>query len=139
MKSFFALTPEEIAQHYVNAKGGPRQLPRTARSLYDDIRSYLTEHGMEHRVGESAEIAQHAYAIAQQVLAQEAPAPSEADVAFRANVEGGTTADDAALQYMDQLALGQQVRAMSMPEFAAARERLGLAQDLTSFLGGNDQ
>jgi hypothetical protein len=139
MKSYFALEPATIAEMYVRAKGGPRQLPRTARSLYDDIRTYLTGHGMQHRVNEAAEIAEHAYLIAQQVLAQEAPAPSEADVAFRANVEGGTTADDAALQYMDQLALGQQVRAMSMPEFAAARERLGLAQDLTSFLGGNDQ
>lgn len=103
MKSWFALTPEEIARLYVGTKGGPRQLPRTARSLYDDIQTYLREHGMDHRLNESAEIAEHAYAIASQVLAQEVPAPSEADVAFRAEIEGGTTASDSALDEMSLL------------------------------------
>lgn len=139
MKSYFALTPSEIAEMYVRAKGGPRQLPRTARSLYDDIQSYLRDHGMDHRLNEAAEIAEHAYLIAQQVLAQEVPASSEAETAFRANVEGGTTADDAALHYMDQLALGQQVQAMNMAQYSDFRKQAGMQRDLVSFLGGNDQ
>lgn len=145
MKSYYYLEPSEIAGLYVSAKGGPRQLPRTARSLYADVQAYLTEHSMQHRINEAAEIAEHAYLIAQQVLAQEAPTPSEAEAAFRVNVQQGTTADDDLFRQADELAMRQadervlaaQVQAMSMPEFAANRERLGLAQDLTSFLGGN--
>lgn len=147
MKSYFALEPATIAGLYLNAKGGPRQLPRTARSLYDDVQAYLREYGLEHRLNESAEIAEHAYAIASQVLAQEVPAPSEADVAFRANVQQGTTADDDLFRQADELAMRQadervlanQVAGMSMAEYGANRERFGLAQNLGSFLGGNDQ
>jgi hypothetical protein len=103
VKSYFALTSEEIAGLYVTSKGGPRQLPRTARSLYDDIQTYLREHGMDHRLDEAAEIAQHAYEVAKQVLDQEVPVQAEAAAAFRANVEGGTTASDSALNQMSLL------------------------------------
>jgi hypothetical protein len=130
MKSYYALEPAEIAEMYVRAKGGPRQLPRTARSLYDDIQAYLTGHGMQHRLNEAAEIAEHAYLIAQQVLAQEVPASSEAQAAFRANVEGGTTASDAEL--------AEYVSGLNMNQYAAERERLGVTQGgLSSFLGGS--
>jgi hypothetical protein len=103
VKSYFALTPEEIAGLYVTAKGGPRQLPRTAPSLYEDVGEYLRSHGLEHRLNEAAEIAQHAYEVAKQVLDQEVPVQAEAAAAFRANVEGGTTASDSALNQMSLL------------------------------------
>jgi hypothetical protein len=116
LKSYNYLEPATIAELYVNAKGGARQLPRTARSLYDDIRSYLTEHGMQHRLNEAGEVAEHAYLIAQQALAQESPVPPEADAAFRANVQQGTTASDADL--------AAYVYGLNLNQYAAERERL---------------
>jgi hypothetical protein len=129
MKSYYALEPAEIAEMYVRAKGGPRQLPRTERALYADVQGYLGSHGLDHRLNEAAEIAEHAYLIAQQVLAQEAPTPSEAEAAFRANVEGGTTASDAEL--------AQYVSGLNINQYAADRERLMGRQGVVAFLGGN--
>lgn len=131
MRSYFFLEPAQIAEHYVNAKGGARKLPMTARALYADVQAYLRDHKMEHRLDEAAEIAECAYEIANQAIAQEVPLQPEARDAFRANIEGGTTASDAEL--------ASYVAGLSMQSYTAEREKLIGRQGTLAFLGGNDQ
>jgi hypothetical protein len=142
VKSYFALSPADLAEHYVAAKGDPEFLPDTAAALVADVRRYLQVHGLDHRQEEALEIAEEALQLAREALVQAPPAQQlptpEAEAAFRANVEGGTTADDLALRYADELALAGQIQHMSMAEFSANRERLGMTRDLGAFLLGSN-
>jgi hypothetical protein len=139
MKSYFALSPAEIAQHYVDSRGDPSFLPDTATQLVEDVRQYLARAGLGHRQEDAVEIAQAAYQLACEALVQQPPA-SQAEATFRADVQQGTTADDElAMHQADDRVLATPVQQMSMAEYGANRARFGLAQNLASFLGGNDQ
>jgi hypothetical protein len=127
MRSYFALSPSEIAQHYVNSKGDPSFLPGTATQLVEDVRQYLARAGLNHRQEDAVEIAQAAYQLACEALVQQPPA-SQAEATFRADVQQGTTADDE---------LAAHVAGLNMTQYAAERERLIGPQNLVAFLGGN--
>lgn len=136
MKSYNVLTEAQLAEHYLAHKGGARGLPMTARSLHEDVKQYLRSRGMEHRVDDAVAIAIAAYEMAQVELQ---PVATPEQSAWQNDVQqgiGDRLPDELAMRQMDDLALAGQVRAMRMPEFAASRQRLGLTQDLSSFLGG---
>lgn len=137
MKFYFALSPAEIAQHYVNSLGDPSLLPDTATRLVESVRGYLTSNGLGHRQEDAVEIAQAAFQLASEGVVQ-APPASAAEATFRADVvQQGTTADDElAMQRMDDLALAGQVQAMSMAEYSASRGRFGLQRNVIDFLQG---
>jgi hypothetical protein len=139
MRSHFALEPAQIAEMYVRAKGGAHDLPRTAKALYEDVKAYLRDHGLDHRLDEAAEIAIAAYELAKAELQPVASPEQTAWANDQAQGIGDRLPDEIAFRQADERVLAAQIRSMSMPEFAASRERLGLAQDLTSFLGGRNQ
>jgi hypothetical protein len=103
-----------------------------ARDLVNDIDRYMASKGLAKSTISRVDVAEHVLAI-QRTQA----AVAEADAAaFRNNVQGGTTADDAALQHMNELALAQQVAQMSVAEFGANRERFGLSKSVFAHLAG---
>jgi hypothetical protein len=99
MRSYFALSPAEIAQHYVASKGDPSFLPGTATQLVEDVRQYLARAGLNHRQEDAVEIAQAAYQLACEALVQQPPA-SAAEADYQAAIQQGTTASDSALDEM---------------------------------------
>ena len=46
MKCYFALSPAEIAEHYVNSLGDPSFLPDTASQLVESVRGYLCRNSL---------------------------------------------------------------------------------------------
>lgn len=131
MKSWNLMSASDLAQRYVEHKGGPRNMAYTANALYVDVQDYLRRSGLGHRINDAAAIATEAHEIAKQIVALESSD-------FQDNVREGTTADDAAMQRMENLSLAGQVEQMSLDEYGAQRERLGMSQSLSSFLGGQE-
>jgi BMFP domain-containing protein YqiC len=118
--------------HYLQAKGGAEFMPDNATAPAADVEAWLRRSRLEHRLTDAVAISCEAFEIAKQIHAQ---AP-EAQAAWQANVQEGTTANDAALSLMDEIALTQKIAAMSVSEFGAQREPLGVYQSLAAFLGG---
>lgn len=137
MRSYNVLTERQLAEHYLAHKGGASGLPMTAKSLREDVRQYLHGRGLAHRLADAVDVAIEAYELAKAELQ---PVASPEQTQWVNDVQqgiGDRLPDEIAFRQADERVLADQIQAMSMPEFAAARERLGLAQDLTSFLGGN--
>ncbi len=102
MKSYFALTPEALAELYVDSKGGQEFLPVTAATLIEDIRRYLIRSQLDHRVEDAIEIAQAVLRIAEEIQEQKPirqPMPTPEAANWANDIMQGTTATDAALQY----------------------------------------
>ncbi len=132
MKSYHKLSDAELAQHFMRFKDVTYQ-PASAASLVEDVRSWLRSAGLGHRAEDAVDVAIAAHEIMQQIRQQSAP---EAQVTWQANVQEGTTRDDMALQYADDLALAGQVAQMDMDKYAANRTKLGTHVGLAAFLGG---
>lgn len=130
MRSYYALSNEDLAELFVGARGG--YLPTSSEALEGDVERHLRAGRMIHRLPDVPEIARAVRRIAAELADEQEPvAPpvmSAEQAAWQENLRQGTTADDAALQYADELALAGQVKAMSLGEFAAQRERFGLAK-----------
>lgn len=139
MKSYHALSETDLGVHYLQAIGGAERIADNAQSLVADVEAWLRRSKLDHRLADSVDIACEVFEIAKQVRAQSVPTGIEAQAAFQANIQSGTTADDAALRQMDELALSQKVSAMDMTTFAAEREKLGVTQSLGAFLGGRTE
>jgi hypothetical protein len=124
---------------YLTADAVAREYSRTnlkrfdsAQALVDSIDNHLAQHGL-------ADSKVNRYEIAQEVLRlqrDERLATAEA-ADFERNLREGTTADDAALRQMDQLALAGQVANMSAAEFSQNRARFGLERTTADFLLGH--
>jgi hypothetical protein len=139
MRSYHALTETDLAVHYLQAVGGAERMPDNAQALVEDVKAYLRKSGLDHRLDDAVKIAIEAHEIAQQIKAQPVPQlPTPEQVAWEQNLAQGTTADDAALQRADELALAQRVNQMSAQEFAANRERFGLATSTADLLLGRE-
>lgn len=127
MKSYFALSPAEIAEHYVNSLGDPSFLPDAASQLVESVRGYLSRNGLGHRQEDAVEIAQAAFQLAREAVVQ-APPATEPEAVYQANVQQGTTASDADL--------AAYVAGLDMNQYAAERGRLIGPQSTVAFLGG---
>jgi hypothetical protein len=126
MRSYFALEPAQIAEYYLQSKGGVDFLPGSAEGLVADIERYLRASSLDHRLDERITIAQEAFQIAQQVRGQSEDAEAE----LLADVQMG---------YGDRRAEADElarIQAMSIHEFAAERGRLGLQKSTADFLLG---
>ena len=123
MKSYFALEPADLAEHYVASKGSPMFLPNTAFALVHDVERYLRANNLDHRLEDAIQIAQAAFDLAQEALAL-MPDPEQ----FQAEVHEGTTATDAQL--------AQTVAAMDLNAYAANREQLTGQRGNMAFLAG---
>ena len=133
MKPYFAIECADLARYYLDSKGDPSFLPDTATALVEDIKRYLVANALQHRLEDVVDIAIAANELAQQALAQ---TPPVTDPEFEAQVQQGTTANDLAMQQMDEVMLSRQVAGMSMSEFGANRERFGLQRSVIDFLQG---
>lgn len=127
MKFYFALSPAEIAGHYVASLGDPSFLPDTATQLVESVRAYLSSHQLQHRQEDAIEIAQVAFQLAREAMVQ-APPANEPEAAYQTSVQQGTTASDADL--------AAYVAGLDLNQYAAERERLIGPQNLVAFLGG---
>jgi hypothetical protein len=125
MKSYFALSPAEIAEHYLASKGDPSCLPDTASVLVEDVRRYLQIHGLNHRLEDDIEIAQAAVQLAREAMVQ-APPATEHEAAYVAAVQQGTSDAE----------LAAHVAGLDMHRYAAERHRLLGSQGLVDFLQG---
>lgn len=134
MKSWNALSETDLGVAFLQAKGGVEFLPDNAQALVDSVRAWLRRSKLDHRLGDAVDIAIEVHEIYRQIRAQRPNQDDEA--AFRANIHEGTTADDAALQRAEELALAGQVSQMSAEDFAANRERFGLSRSVFAHLSG---
>jgi hypothetical protein len=129
-----------LGQIYVQSKGHLDFMPNSAAGLVADVERWLNANRMHHRLDEKARIASEAFRIAQQVRQQQAP---EAETATLLDVQQGYgdrrhDLDELAMTRMSELALSAQVAQMDMQTYSENRARLGVEQDLASFLGGRD-
>jgi hypothetical protein len=108
MKSHNHLSETDLAVFYLQQTGSTERMPGNAMALVDSVNAWLRQSRLEHRLDDAVDIAIDANEIAKQVRAR-APAPSEAEIAFRDNVQFGTMADDVALRQAEELALAGQV------------------------------
>ena len=134
MKSWYVMEPEQLAEHYVQSKGGGDYLPTTATALVADVEAHLRRSGLDHRVPESATIAAEAFNIAQQVRDQQSAEDFQTSV--REGYGDQREIDQAAMQHADGLALAKRINQMSVREFGAERERLGIAKTTFDHLAG---
>ena len=124
------LLPADVAAEFHRTEGHRRF--GSARELLDAIETYMASKGLAKSKINRIDVADHVLHLrAVQPVVTEAEA-----AAFRDNVQSGTTADDLALQHMENLALAQRVRDMPMSDWSQARIDLGVTRDLASFLGG---
>ena len=127
------LLAEDVAREYWRTNSF-RQFGN-ARELVGLIDSFMTERALAKSTISRIDVAHHVLDLQR----QQAVAQAEAEAVFRANVQQGTTADDQALRYADELVLAGQVQQMDLETYGQNRERLGVSQSLGSFLMGRNQ
>lgn len=136
---FSALDSTFVADHFIRECGIGTD--RTAEALVGRIQAYLTRRGIGHFDAALA-VADEVVRVQRQILAEERTRADERiaspeEVAFQQDQMQGTTADDAALRQMRVQMLAQQVQAIDMGEYGQNRGRLGVHQELASFLLGS--
>lgn len=90
MKSYYALTPQDLGEMYVQSRAG--YLPDTAEKLMGDVRRWLRAEGLDHRLNEASAIASAALSVVidRQPDPQSVQQPEE--VAWANDIMQGTTA-----------------------------------------------
>jgi hypothetical protein len=92
MKSFYALTPEDLGELYVQACSG--YLPDTAQVLVGDVKRWLQAGGLNHRLNEAATIASAVLNIATAAQPEPQPVATPEQAAWANDIMQGTTATD---------------------------------------------
>jgi hypothetical protein len=134
LKTYYALSEADIAQHYLNGKGSVDLLPRNADALVADVERYLRASKLDHRLDEAVTIAREAFTIAEQVREQQTHEDFQASI--REGYGDQREMHQAAPQYADEMARAAEIAAMSMNEFAANRGQMGLHKSTLDFLAG---
>jgi hypothetical protein len=127
------LVAADVAAEFYRVNSGRKF--GSARELVDAIDKYMTKRGLAKSTIDRLDVAEHVLDL---LAETRQPMATPEQVAWEQNLAQGISnpADDAAMRYMDELALAGQVAKMSDAEYASNRQRLGMTQDLVSFLGG---
>jgi hypothetical protein len=99
--------------------------------LVELVDSYLVTKGLSGSKISRVEIASEILRLRAQAAEQQPTIASPEQAQWQSNLREGTTADDAALAQMDEIALSQRVRATSLADWGQERIRLGIAPKST--------
>jgi len=129
------LLPADVAVQFERTEGWRKA--SSAAELLDLVTAYMFSKGIGRSSIDQLDVVEHILRL-RRARAEERPQqlPSPEQAQWQANLREGTTANDAAMRAMDELSLNQQVAWMSMAEYSASRERLGVHQSTADFLLG---